>query len=77
MAGCDAEEIAANRNSPEGLETVIVGLRLKVGDEVVATKQDYPNIINAYKKPELRDGIKLVWINMELPNKDENYLLQQ
>src|ERR1700745_2798663 len=40
MAGCDAEEIAINRNSSEGLETVIFGLQLKQGDEVVASKQD-------------------------------------
>jgi selenocysteine lyase/cysteine desulfurase len=77
MAGCDAEEIAINRNSSEGLETVIFGLQLKAGDEVVATKQDYPNIINAYKQRELRDGIKVVWINLELPSEDENYLVQQ
>ncbi|MEI9908875.1 MAG: aminotransferase class V-fold PLP-dependent enzyme [Bacteroidota bacterium] len=77
LAGCDAEEIAINRNSSEGLETVIFGLQLKPGDEVVAAKQDYPNMINAYKQRELRDGIKLVWINLELPSEDENYLVQQ
>jgi selenocysteine lyase/cysteine desulfurase len=77
LAGCDPEEIAINRNSSEGLETVIFGLSLKAGDEVVATKQDYPNMINAYKQRELRDGIKMVWINLELPSEDENYLVQQ
>jgi selenocysteine lyase/cysteine desulfurase len=77
MAGCDAEEIAINRNSSEGLETVIFGLQLKAGDEVVASKQDYPNVINAYKQRELRDGIRMVWINLELPSEDENYLVSQ
>ena len=77
MAGCSAEEIAINRNSSEGLETVIFGLQLKAGDEVVVAKQDYPNVINAYKQRELRDGIKLVWVNLELPSEDENYLVQQ
>lgn len=77
LAGCDAEEIAINRNSSEGLETVIFGLQLKAGDEVVAAKQDYPNMINAYKQRELRDGIKMVWINLDLPSEDENYLVQQ
>lgn len=76
-AGCDAEEIAINRNSSEGLETVIFGLQLKAGDEVVAAKQDYPNMINAYKQREKRDGIKLVWINLELPSEDEDYLVRQ
>ena len=77
LAGCDAEEIAINRNSSEGLETVIFGMQLKPGDEIVASKQDYPNMINAYKQREMRDGIKMVWINLELPSEDENYLVQQ
>ena len=77
LAGCDAEEIAINRNSSEGLETVIFGLQLKEGDEVVAARQDYPNMVNAYKQRELRDKIKMVWINLELPSEDENYLVRQ
>ncbi|MEO5891947.1 MAG: aminotransferase class V-fold PLP-dependent enzyme [Ferruginibacter sp.] len=77
LAGCDAEEIAINRNASEGLETVVFGLQLKAGDEVVLSKQDYPNMINAYKQREMRDGIKLIWINLELPSVDENYLVQQ
>lgn len=77
IAGCSAEEIAINRNSSEGLETVIFGLQLKAGDEVVGSKQDYPNMINAYRQRELRDGIKLVSINLELPSEDEDYLVSQ
>jgi selenocysteine lyase/cysteine desulfurase len=77
LAGCNAEEIAMNRNASEGLETVIFGLQLKAGDEVVAAKQDYPNMINAYKQRELRDGIKVVWIDLQLPSEDESYLVQQ
>lgn len=77
LAGCSAEEIAINRNSSEGLETIIFGLQLKAGDEVVAAKQDYPNMINAYKQRELRDGIKVKWVNLDLPSEDESYLVKQ
>lgn len=77
LAGCSAEEIAINRNSSEGLETVIFGLQLNPGDEVVAARQDYPNMINAYKQREHRDKIKMIWINLELPSEDENYLVSQ
>src|ERR1700741_5079813 len=35
LAGCDAEEIAIHRNASEALETIIFGLDLKAGDEVV------------------------------------------
>jgi len=77
LSGCSPEEIAINRNSSEGLETIIFGLQLKAGDEIVAAKQDYPNMTNAYKQREMRDGIKMIWINPELPSEDEDYLVQQ
>lgn len=77
LGGANKEEIAINRNSSEGLETVIFGLRLKAGDEVVVAKQDYPNVINAWKQREMRDGIKINWINLELPSENEDYLVQQ
>lgn len=74
LAGVNTEEIALHRNASEALETVIFGLDLKAGDEVVLAKQDYPNMINAWKQREIRDRIKLVWVNLELPSTDNNYL---
>jgi selenocysteine lyase/cysteine desulfurase len=59
------------------LETVIFGLELKAGDEVVLSKQDYPNMINAWKQREMREGIKLVWVNLDLPSEDNDYLAGQ
>lgn len=56
LAGCSPEEIAVNRNATEALNTVIFGLDLKAGDEVIGTKQDYPNMIQAWKQRALRDG---------------------
>ena len=44
---------------------------------MVAAKQDYPNMINAYLQREIRDGIKMKWINLELPSEDEDYLVRQ
>lgn len=76
LAGCLTEEVAIDRNATEALETVIFGLNLKAGDEVILTKQDYPNMVNAWKQREQRDGIKLVWLNLELPAEDDNYFVQ-
>jgi selenocysteine lyase/cysteine desulfurase len=75
LSGCSEEEIAIQRNASEALETIIFGLDLKAGDEVVLSKQDYPNMINAWKQREARDGIKLVWANLELPSEDDGYLV--
>ncbi|MBM3455240.1 MAG: aminotransferase class V-fold PLP-dependent enzyme [Bacteroidetes bacterium] len=77
IAGCNKEEIAINRNSSEGLETVIFGLTLEKGDQIVAARQDYPNMVNAYKQREERDGIKMVWISLELPSEDPDYMVRQ
>lgn len=75
IAGCSAEELAINRNSSEALETIIFGLRLKAGDEIVLAKQDYPNMINAWKQRAHRDGLVLKWVNLELPSEDDAYLV--
>lgn len=76
LAGCDAEEIALQRNASEALENVIFGLPLAEGDEVVLSKQDYPNMINAWKQREKRDRIKLVWIDHSLPSEDVDELVK-
>lgn len=71
LAGCSPDEICMNRNSTEGLNTVIFGLKLKAGDEVVLNKYDYPNMQNAWKQREKRDGIKLNWVDINMPNENE------
>lgn len=76
LAGADPEEIAINRNATEALNTVIFGLNLKAGDEVVLSKYDYPNMINAWKQREKREGIRLVWVDLDLPGEDANMLTQ-
>ena len=70
LAGVSADELAINRNATEGLNNIIFGLNLKAGDEVVLSKYDYPNMTNAWKQREKREGIKLVWI--EIPQPFEN-----
>ena len=46
--GCDPEEMAITRNASEANETMIFGLDLKRGDEVVFTTQNYPRMQNAW-----------------------------
>ncbi|HTL83063.1 MAG TPA: aminotransferase class V-fold PLP-dependent enzyme [Bacteroidia bacterium] len=71
LAGVLPEEVAINRNSTEGLNTIIFGLTLAAGDEVIVSKQDYPHMLNAWKQREKRDGIKLVWVDHVLPSSDD------
>ncbi|MCX6264003.1 MAG: aminotransferase class V-fold PLP-dependent enzyme [Bacteroidetes bacterium] len=67
LAGCSEEEIAINRNSTEALNTVIFGMDLQPGDEVIGTLQDYPNMIQAWRQRALRDKIKYTQISFDFP----------
>ncbi len=76
LAGCSAEEIAITRNTTESLDTIIFGLELKPGDEVIVSKQDYPNMKQAWMQRELRDKIKLVWLDLKNPSEDDSYFVK-
>jgi selenocysteine lyase/cysteine desulfurase len=75
LAGVSPDELAINRNTTEALNTIIFGLPLKAGDEVVLSRYDYPNMMNAWKQREARDGIRLVWVDLDLPSDNEEYLV--
>ena len=75
LSGCDIEEIAINRNATEALNTIIYGLPLQAGDEVIGTLQDYPNMIQAYKQRQLREGIVYKQISFEFPIEDDEQIV--
>lgn len=76
LAGASADEIAVNRNTTEALGTFTWGIDMQKGDEIVMTKQDYPNMINAWKQRELREGVKINWINLDLPVDNDDVVLK-
>ncbi|GAB4092479.1 aminotransferase class V-fold PLP-dependent enzyme [Flaviaesturariibacter terrae] len=77
VAGCSADEVAINRNASEGLDTVLLGLPLQAGDEIVAARQDYNHAIFTLQQRERRDGIKVNWVDLKLPSEDEQYFVRQ
>ena len=76
LAGVDPEEVAINRNATESLNTVIYGLNLEKGDEVIGSKLDYPNIIQAYKQRAMRDGIVYKQLSFEFPIENEEQIVK-
>lgn len=76
LAGCDAGEVAINRNATEALNTIIYGLDLKPGDEVIGTKQDYPNMINAWKQRAEREGIVYKQISFNFPIENDEAIVE-
>jgi selenocysteine lyase/cysteine desulfurase len=77
LGGVDSEEIAINRNSSEALETVIFGMNLKEGDEIITTNQDYPNMMSALHQREMRDKIKVVKISIPVPCEDPSIIVER
>ncbi|HEY3121068.1 MAG TPA: aminotransferase class V-fold PLP-dependent enzyme, partial [Vicinamibacteria bacterium] len=65
--GCDPEEMAIVRNASEALETCILGLDLKPGDEVLTTNQDYPRMLTTWRQRGRREGIVLKTISFPVP----------
>lgn len=74
FSGVDPEEISINRNATEALNTIIFGLDLKEGDEVVVGRYDYPNMRNAWKQRVKRDKISLQWVELNMPTTDDEYI---
>jgi selenocysteine lyase/cysteine desulfurase len=76
LAGCDAEEIAINRNTTEALTTIINGIDLNAGDEVIGVKQDYPNMVHAWQQRAKRQGIVYKQLNFDFPIEDDEMIVK-
>jgi selenocysteine lyase/cysteine desulfurase len=70
LAGTSPEEIAIDRNTTEALNTIIYGLPLKAGDEVVGCKYDYGHMMEAYKQRQEREGIVYKQVSFDFPVED-------
>jgi selenocysteine lyase/cysteine desulfurase len=77
FSGVSSEEIAINRNATEALDTVILGLPLTRGDEIVLCKYDYPNMLHAWRQRELREGIKINYVEIDLPLENNDLIVQK
>jgi selenocysteine lyase/cysteine desulfurase len=65
--GCDAEELAITRNASEAMETLILGIDIARGDEVVITDQNYPRMVTTWDQRARRDGIVVKKVSFPIP----------
>jgi selenocysteine lyase/cysteine desulfurase len=75
--GCDPEEMAIVRNASEANETMILGLDLKAGDEVIVTNQNYGRMLTTWDQRVRRDGIVVKPISITLPPPSQQYIVDQ
>lgn len=77
LGGCAAEEIAINRNATEALVTIIYGLDLNRGDEVIGSTQDYPNMMQAWNQRAMREGIIYKQLTFDFPIENDDAVVEK
>ncbi len=76
LFGCDAEELAITRNASESLETCLLGIDLKPGDEILTTSHDYPRMLTAVRQRERREGVVVKTFPIPTPPKDMSEIVK-
>lgn len=76
MLAVSPEEIAITRNATESLHTVLLGLPLKAGDEVLTTTLDYWAMLDALEQRHQRDGVITRKLRIPVPCTNLNQLIQ-
>jgi selenocysteine lyase/cysteine desulfurase len=59
------------------METLILGLDLKRGDEVIVTTQNYPRMMTSWDQRIRRDGIVLKQIQFKVPPPSDEYIVER
>lgn len=74
--GCEMEEIAITRNASESLETLLLGLPMQSGDEILTTRLDYPRMHTTIDQRCRREELKKVTVDSPIAPKNRNDLLK-
>ena len=75
--GCDPEELAITRNASEGMETLILGIDLKRGDEVIVTDQNYGRMLTAWDQRARREGVVVKSVSFKVPLPSPAYFVER
>jgi selenocysteine lyase/cysteine desulfurase len=75
LLGVDADEIAFVRNTSEGSCTIVKGIDLKPGDEVVLTAHNHPSNLDSWKIRARRDGIVVKAVPTPVPPRTAQELI--
>jgi len=67
LLGVPAAELALTRNATEALDTVILGMPMKAGDQIVCSAHDYYAMLDAIEQRRKRDGVVVKMLRPPLP----------
>jgi L-cysteine/cystine lyase len=57
--GCDPADVALTGSTTDGVNTVIAGLDLRAGDEIVTSDQEHPGLLAPLGRARRRHGVKI------------------
>jgi L-cysteine/cystine lyase len=59
VLGCDPTDVALTGSTTDGVNTVLAGLDLRPGDEVITTDEEHPGLLAPLARARLRHGIAI------------------
>jgi len=59
VLGCDPAEVALTGSTTDGVNTVIAGLPLGSGDEILTSDEEHPGLLAPLGRAQLRPGVKV------------------
>ncbi len=59
VLGCESSEVALTGSTTDGVNTVIAGLDLRAGDEIVTSDQEHPGLLAPLARARRRHGISI------------------
>jgi L-cysteine/cystine lyase len=70
LLGCDASEITLTRNTTEGMNIAVMGLRWQAGDEVITAETEHPGGLHPVYLLHQRYGVRVRMTTIGDPNRD-------
>src|SRR5580704_13512550 len=77
MLRVSADEIAITRNTSEGTNTVVEGVDLKPGDEVIIYDHNHPSNSDSWKMRAKREGFTVTVLPVRVPAVSKDELISQ
>jgi selenocysteine lyase/cysteine desulfurase len=59
VLGCEATEVALTGSTTDGVNTVISGLDLRAGDEILTSDEEHPGLLAPLGRAQVRHGVKI------------------
>lgn len=59
LLGAQPSDVALTGSTTDGLNTILGGLRLSRGDEVLTSDEEHPGLLSPLRRLHVRDGVKI------------------